>query len=53
MTMKVEDILKKLDRIREIVDRIEDDVPIVTYKPDIAELLDEYAMVLRNCKVNI
>ena len=53
MTLKVEDILKKLDRIRLIVDRIEDGVPIETHLPDVAELLDEYAMILRNSKVNI
>lgn len=53
MTITVENIFKKLDRIREIIKRVEDGVPIESYEDDIAELLDEYATILRNCKVTI
>lgn len=49
----VSELITKIDRIRTIVERIEKQVPIETYMDEIADLLDEYAMLLRERKVEL
>jgi hypothetical protein len=53
MKMTVGEAFNKIDRMREIVGRIEDGVPIKSFESDIAEFLDEYIMILTNTKVDI
>lgn len=53
MKVTVSELITKIDRIRTIVERIEKQVPIETYMDEIADLLDEYAMLLRERKVEL
>lgn len=53
MQFSVDEVMRKIEFIHRMVERVDSNEPINIYADDIREILEEYSIILQNAKVKI